>query len=218
MKGLIRNNFYSVGSTLKWTIAFCILVNVAVIIGAKKFTNSDVFLTILILGQIGAFTGLTGTALEKDNASKWSKYERTLPVKISDITMARYISFLIFSVIGILLATFTVVLLSVISAQPMNMERVGYGYSFGIIFSLLVPAFLYPLVLKFGSDKVNLMLLISVVLAIFLFNGASVILTPYFINLNNANMIYRIVFMVISVLMFIASYFISLAIYRKKEF
>lgn len=218
MKGLIRNNFYSVGSTLKWTIAFCILVNIAVIIGAENFTNSDVFLTILILGQIGAFTGLTGTALEKDNASNWSKYERTLPVKISAITMARYISFLIFSVIGILFATLTVVLLSVISAQPMNMERVSYGYSFGIVFSLLVPAFLYPLVLKFGTDKVNLMLPISVALALFLFNGGSVILTPYLINLNNANMIYRIGFMLISVLMFIASYFISLAIYRIKEF
>lgn len=218
MKGLIRNNFYSVGSALKWTMAFCIIVNVAVIIGAERFTNSDVFLTMLILGQIGAFTSLSGTALEKDNTSNWSKYERTLPVKMSDITTARYISFLIFSVIGILLATLTVVLISAISAQPMNLERIGYGYSFGIAFSLLVPAFLYPLVLKFGADKVNIILLISVAIAICLFNGGSAILTPYLINLNNANMIYRIACIVISVLMFISSYFISLAIYKRKEF
>lgn len=218
MKGLIRNNFYSVGSALKWTIAFCIIVNVAVIIGADILTNSKDFLTILILGQIGAFTSLTGTALEKDNTSNWSKYERTLPVKMNDITMARYISFLIFSVIGILLATLTVVLLSVISTQPINLERVGYGYSFGIVFSLLVPAFLYPLVLKFGADKVNLMLIISVATTLFLFNGGSAILTPYLINLNNANIIYRIAFIVISLLMFIVSYFISIAIYKRKEF
>lgn len=218
MKGLIRNNFYSVGSALKWTIAFCIVINLAVIIGVERFTNSDAFLTILILGQIGAFTSLTGTALEKDNTSNWSKYERTLPVKISDITMARYISFLIFSVIGLLLATLTVVLFSVISANPMNLERIGYGYSFGIVFSLLVPAFLYPLVLKFGADKVNIMLIISVASTLFLFNGGSAILTPYLINLNNANMIYRIAFIAISVLMFIASYFISIAIYKRKEF
>ena len=218
MKGLIRNNFYSVCSALKWTIAFCIVVNIAIIIGAERFTNSEGLLTILILGEIGAFTSLTGTALEKDNASNWSKYERTLPVKMSDITMARYISFLIFSGIGILLATVTVVLFSAILTQPINLERVGYGYSFGIVFSLLVPAFLYPLVLKFGADKVNLMLIISVSITLFLFNGGSSILTPYLINLNNANMIYRIGFMVISVLMFIASYFISLAIYKRKEF
>ncbi|MEG0578035.1 MAG: ABC-2 transporter permease [Romboutsia sp.] len=218
MKGLIRNNFYSVGSALKWTIAFCIVVNFAVIIAAGRITINNTMLTMLIVGQTISFTGLAGIALEKDNASKWSKYERTLPVKIHDITMARYISFIIFSVIGILFATLTVVLLSVISAQPMNMERVGYGYSFGITYSLLVPALLYPLVLKFGADKVNTLLLTSMVITLFLFNGGSVILTPYFININNANMIYRIGWISISAIMFISSYFISISIYKRKEF
>ncbi|GAA0071073.1 hypothetical protein UT300003_25970 [Clostridium sardiniense] len=218
MKGLIRNNFYSVGSSLRWTIAFCIVVNVAVIIGAMRFPSNDGFLSILMIGQIGAFVGLTGTALQKDNTSNWSKYEKTLPVKIRNVVMARYISFLIFSVIGILLATLTVVLFSVISAQPTNLEGVGYGYSFGIIFALLVPAFLYPLVLKFGADKSEIMLCISVAITLCLFNAGSAILTPYLIKLNNANMIYRIICIVISVVIFISSYFISLAIYKRKEF
>ena len=218
MNGLIRNNFYSVGSSLKWTIAFCIAVNFAVMIGAGSITISDTILKILIVGQIMSFPGLTATALEKDNTSNWSKYERTLPVKIRDITKARYISFITFSVIGILFATLTVVLLSVISAQPMNLEEVGYGYSFGITYSLLVPALLYPLVLKFGGDKVNTLLLTSTVIILFLFNGGSVFLTPYLINLNNANMIYRIGWIVISAIMFISSYFISISIYKRKEF
>ncbi|MBO3445844.1 ABC-2 transporter permease [Clostridium sp. CCUG 7971] len=218
MKGLIRNNFYSVGSALKWNIAFCIVVNFAVIIGAEKITNNDTILTILIVGQIINFTGLAGTALQKDNTSNWSKYERTLPVKIRYITMARYISFIIFSIIGVLFTTLTVVLLSVISAQPMNLEKVGYGYSFGVTYSLLVPALLYPLVLKFGADKVNTLLLTSTGIMLFLFNGGSVILTPYLINLNNANMIYRVGWIVISAIMLIFSYFISLSIYKRKEF
>ncbi|CEP80525.1 ABC-2 transporter permease [Paraclostridium sordellii] len=218
MKGLIRNNFYSVRSALKWTIAFCIVVNFAVIIGAGKITINNTILTILIVGQIINFTGLAGTALEKDNTSKWSKYERTLPVKIRDITRARYMSFIIFSAIGISFATLTVVLLSVFSAQPMNMERVGYGYSFGITYSLLVPALLYPLVLKFGADKVNTILLTSTLITVFLFNSSSAILKPYFININNANMIYRIGWITISAIMFMSSYFISISIYKRKEF
>lgn len=218
MKGLIRNNFYSVGSALKWTIAFCMVINVVVIMGAARFPSNDVFLPILILGQIGAFVGLTGTALQKDNTSKWSKYERTLPLKICNVVMARYISFLIFSIIGILLATITVLLFSLISAQPLNLERVGYGYSFGITFALLVPALLYPLVLKFGADKSEIMLIISVVITMGLFVGGSAILTPYLKHLNNVNMIYRIACIVMSVAMFICSYFISLALYKRKEF
>ncbi|MDO5795007.1 MAG: hypothetical protein Q4Q00_12585, partial [Turicibacter sp.] len=73
MKGLIRNNFYSVESTLKWTIAFCIVVNILVVIGMIRFENIDDFLPILMFGQIGAFVGLTATALKKDHTSKWSK-------------------------------------------------------------------------------------------------------------------------------------------------
>lgn len=217
MKGLIRNNFYSVESTLKWTIAFCIVVNILVVIGMIRFENIDDFLPILMFGQIGAFVGLTATALKKDHTSKWSKYERTLPVKTSDVVMARYISFLIFSVIGILLASITVLLFSIFSDQLVNFERIGYGYTFGTVFALLVPALNYPLVLKFGADKSEIILMIAVLIVVFLFNGGSVILTPYLNNLNNANVIYRIGCIVISVGVYISSYFISTYIHKRKE-
>lgn len=217
MKGLIRNNFYSVESTLKWTMAFCIVINILVIIGMIRFENIDGFLPFLMLGEIGAFVGLTGTALQKDNTSKWSKYERTLPVKTRDVVMARYISFLIFAVIGIVLASITFLLFSIFSDQPVNFERVGYGYTFGIVFALLVPAFNYPLVLKFGADKSEIILLISVLIVTFLFNGGSTILTPYLSNLEHANLIYRIGFIVISIGVYFASYFISTYLHKRKE-
>lgn len=217
MKGLIRNNFYSVGSTLKWTIAFCILVNIAVVIGTVRYPNSKGILPISMLGQIGAFVGLTGTALQKDNTSKWSKYERTLPVKICDVVKARYISFFLFSIIGILLATITVLLSFAISVQSVDLERVGYGYGFGITFALLVPAFLYPLVLKWGADKSEMMLLVSIFITLALFVGGSVILAPYLSRLSNSDMAYRTATIVISIVIFIISYFISLAIYKRKE-
>lgn len=217
MKGLIRNNLYSVGSTLKFTIAFCIFVNIAIMIGIMKFPNIEGLLPILMLGQIGAFAGMTATALQKDNTSKWSKYERTLPVKISEVIMARYISFLIFSVIGILLASITVLLFSVIPAQPVSLEKVSFGYSFGIVFSLLVPAFLYPLVLKFGADKSEIMLMISVLLILCLYIGGSSILAPCLKNLDHANLIYRVAWLVISVVVFILSYFIAIVIYKQEK-
>lgn len=218
MKGLIRNNLYSVSSALKWTLAFCVLINIVILIFGKNFSNIEEFLPILIIGQVGAFVGLTGTVLQKDNSSKWNKYEKILPIKIRKIIMARYISFLLFSIIGILIATLTVIVVSVNSVKPMDLERIGYGYSFGIAFSLLVPSILYPLVLKFGSDKSETMLLISIIVTLFLFNGGSVILTPYLINLKNINIIYRITCIFISMLIFLSSYFISIYIYKRKEF
>lgn len=217
MKGLIRNNFYSVSSTLKWTIVLCLVLNIAVIIGAWKYPSSGSLLPILMLGQIGAFVGLTGTALQKDNASKWNIYERILPVRICDVVKARYISFLIFSMIGVLLASITVFIFFTISASSVNLERVGYGYSFGITFALLVPSLLYPLVLKFGSDKSEVMLLASILITMVLFVGGSVLLAPFIGGSNSADSVYRTISLGISVVFFLSSYFLSLMIYKRKE-
>ncbi|MEG2338868.1 MAG: ABC-2 transporter permease, partial [Clostridium sp.] len=162
MKGLIINNFYSVGSTLKWTIGISVFINIAVMVGAVVYPTMIDILPALMLAQIGAFVGLIGTALQKDSTSKWSKFERTLPVRVCDIIKARYISFLIFSAIGVGLATITVVVMSIVSMESMNFERVGYGYGFGITFALLVPAIMYPLILRFGADKSEILLMVSV--------------------------------------------------------
>ncbi|MDO5294531.1 MAG: ABC-2 transporter permease [bacterium] len=218
MKGLIRNNFYSVGSTLTWTVAFCIFMSIAAVLGAVKLPSIGEALPILMLAQIGVFTGMTATALQKDNTSKWSKFERTLPIKISDVIKARYISFLMFSMIGILLASVAVMLFAVVLGQPLNAEKVEFGYCFGIVFALLVPSFLYPLVLKFGADKSELMLMIAVLITIVLFLGGGAILTPFLKNSNHADVIYRMICIIISVVVFISSYFVSMGIYKRKEF
>lgn len=217
MKGLIRNNFYSVISSLKWTIALCIVLNIVVVMMAFYEPSSGSLLPILMLGQIGAFVGLTASALQKDNASKWSKYERILPLKISDVVKARYISFFLFSMIGVFLASLTLVCFFTIAPQFVNMERVGYGYSFGFTFALLVPALIYPLVLKFGEDKSEVMLLVSIFITLALFVGGSVILAPFIGGLNSADFIYRTISMVVSVVTFLTSYFISLTMYKRKE-
>ncbi|MEF9935600.1 MAG: ABC-2 transporter permease [Clostridium sp.] len=217
MKGLIINNFYSVGSTLKWTIGISIIINIAVMIGAVVYPTIIDILPVLMLAQIGAFVGLIGTALQKDSTSKWSKFERTLPVRVCDIIKARYISFLIFSAIGVGLATITVVVMSIASMESMNFERVGYGYGFGITFALLVPAIMYPLILRFGADKSEILLMVSVLVVTCLFFAGSALIGPYLENLQSSDIIYRLGWITISVACFIGSYFISLSIYKRKQ-
>ncbi|MEF9952306.1 MAG: ABC-2 transporter permease [Clostridium sp.] len=217
MRGLVRNNFYSVGSTLKWTIVFCAVVNIFVAIGGIVYPDLIELLPMLMVGQVGAFVGLVGTALQKDNASKWSKYEKTLPVKACEIVRARYISFIMFSAIGIIFGSISVFILAVVGEAPLNLERLGFGYSFGITFALLVPSLIYPLILKFGPDKSEMLTLVSVLATVALFTGGSGLLSPYLKDLNNANTIYRVSCIAISIIVFIASYCISLAIYKRRE-
>ena len=54
------------------------VINVAVIMGAARFPSNDVFLPILILGQIGAFVGLTGTALQKEGVAVFDRITKEL--------------------------------------------------------------------------------------------------------------------------------------------
>ena len=214
MKGLIRNNFYSVGNTLYSTIALCLAANVIAIFFIAKNHN---IAQMLMTAQVGAFVGLTGTALQKDNSSKWNKFEKTLPVTSKDVVTARYVSFLIFAFIGMVLATFTLLVSFVVSPSSVNLERIGYSYSFGITFALLVPSLIYPLVLKFGSDKSETLLLICCLVVVGMFIGGSALFAPILKNSIYANTIFRLGSITFSVIMFVVSYLVSLKIYKAKE-
>ena len=88
MKGLIRNNFYSMGGGMK--IAFLMS---AVLMFIPLFTKDYKILTIVIAIQIFCFISNTGAALRADEVSKWNKFELTLPVKASTVVAAKYLSF-----------------------------------------------------------------------------------------------------------------------------
>lgn len=216
MKGLIRNNFYNVEGSLKVTMLIGFIAMVAVAVVGIYVPNSNALIASIISGMLGAFGALAGTVIQKDGTSKWNKFELTMPISRNDVIKARYISFVLYILIGIFMAILSVLLFYAVTGT-VNLERVGYGFIFGIAFAMSIPTFLTPLVLIFGTDKNETLLMVSVAISLGLFFGSSAILTPFFSHFSNPNLVFRLGYLIFAVLLFAVSYLFSIFLYKRKE-
>lgn len=214
MKGLLRNNFYSMGANLQLAFAMALaFVFVPLVIGKESIV------TIILAMQAFVFIANTGTALNMDMTSKWSNFEITLPVRRKDIIKARYISFMLLILCGIFMSALTS-FLTVFVFGTLSIDTVIFGFAFGVSLSLVTSSFMYPIMLKIGTDKNELIVFISAGIAAALFHTALKIMTPFVPDnfIIDENSLIGIIFTLLSLGLFIVSYFVSLAIYKKKEF
>lgn len=216
MRGLIRNNFYTVEGSLKAIILVGFIAMILSSIADIYFPDNAILSVNVISGMLGAFGGLSATAIQKDGASKWNKFELTMPISRKDVIKARYISFVLYILIGAFMAILSVLLFHAVIGN-VNLERVGYGFVFGIAFAMSIPTFMTPLVLIFGSDKNEMFLMLSIAVSLGLFFVSSAILTPFLRNFSNANLVFRLGYFIFSILLFMASYLLSVFVYKKKE-
>ena len=127
MKGLIRNNFYSMESNVK--ISFIIALFLSVV---AFFVQHSAFIQMIIAMQVFIFIVNVGTSLHADVVSKWNRFELTLPVKHNDIIKAKYISFAMLFLLGVVMGSITAISVCVTSGLS-NMPSVLYGYEFGLL-------------------------------------------------------------------------------------
>ncbi|RGR66134.1 ABC-2 transporter permease [Roseburia inulinivorans] len=217
MKGLIRNNFYSMEDSLKLTSAINIMMAIGVsVLGIfNSFARS--WIAIVILLQMGSYAVQVASTLQKDVSSQWNKFEITMPVRRKDVVKAKYICFILNGVLGIAAALLTVIISQLLQID-INVEKVFLGITFGIVITFALPALMYPLLLIFGVDKTEMVLSISVILISILFVGSSVIFNYIMPDLSvYSNLVFRCSIIVISIILFIISYMFSVISYKKKN-
>lgn len=212
MKGLIRNNFYSMESNMK--MAFVIAVLLAL---TPLLVKNPVFLPMIIAIQIFVFVANTGTSLHADETAKWNKYEITLPIKRSTVIGAKYVTFAILIFCGLLMSVITFAFAGV-SELVLNMNTIIWGYEYGVILAMTTTALMYPMMLKFGTEKSELIMLVSVGMVVGMMLFVAMILSGVTNGMNMRHPLVGAVSVVVSVLLFIGSYFVSLWIQSKKEF
>lgn len=214
MKGLVLNNFYSMEGNIK--ISFFISMFLAFF---SIVLNNPKLISMVIALQIFIVMTNVGTSLHVDESSKWNKMEITLPVKRKSIVTAKYISFIILIFIGLLFTLLTLLIQRFIGAK-INSYILLEGYSYGLSLSISTVALLYPIILKFGANKNETMLMVAVGIAIairFLVWGIlNLLIGNFTLNFNGVEVgVYTVVF---SILLFIASYIISIYIHKIKSF
>lgn len=216
MKGLIRNNFYTVEGSLRVTLILSFVATIMLAIMGRLTAGSGSLLSLVIGGNLGGFGALAATAIQKDAASKWNKFELTMPISRKDVVTARYLSCILYVLIGVVMALLNVLVFYLVTGT-VNPERVSYGFAFGLGFALSIPIFMIPLVLIFGTDKSESLMAVSIVVGLALFVGSSAIMTPFLKDTANSDFLFRASYVVFSIVLFVVSYVISCCIYKKKE-
>ncbi len=212
MFGLIRNNFYAVGSSLKWMVGSYLVIIVLSIISNMVFPAQRGLLLGAMGGIFGGICGLS-SAISKDVKCKWNTYEIILPIRRSDVIKARYITILMYALISMFCVTTIVGVWNLLGSEIVA-EEIGNIYTFGFMLMLVVPTSTFLLALKFGFDKNELFLMFTL--------GFSIVL--YFSTfISGGKMQYdktalNIGVCIISILVFVAAYCISIYVNNRKEF
>lgn len=192
MKGLIRNNFYAMEGNMG--ISFIVAAFLAIM---PVFLKNSSFIPIILAIQIFIFVVNTGTSLHADTTAKWNKYERILPgVAMSLLTL------FCAAAAGIIL----------------NLADLAAGYGYGLTLSGISIGIMYPVMLKTGTDKNELILIFSAFGSVGIRLGTAFVLSPWTEGMNLQHPLVNILSALAALVIFAGSYFASLGIYRHKEF
>lgn len=222
MKGLILKDINYLKK--EWIIS---LVVVAV------FSLINIFIGLGISGTQFVFSFvmavLVNASFTKDELNNWNEYALTMPISRKDIVKGKYIFAIISFFIAVLLGTLIGSLTNIMGFYEMTREHIqisqlGFSYLFlGFIGALTIYTIIVfvniPIAFKEGSAK-GKQLTYSVYFAVFIVYA--IIKKRVDFNLINIlmekPMTVAIIFLVISLIVVIGTYPLSIKYFNKKEF
>lgn len=208
MKGLLRNNYYNARGVLLGCLSSMVVCFVSVFI---IYVYNPDFLhsyPIIFMALMGAFSSINITLMQNDGVSKWCNFELTTPIDKKDVIKSKYLFFIAMAIIAIVSMAINTISVDLLLGLD-TLERAGYILMFTVAFFTLVPAITYPLVIKFGNDKVQTFYLIGVGVTMLLVMGSPLLFT----NIMISNLVFRTSIITICIISFILSYFLTINLY-----
>lgn len=212
MNGLIRNNFYAMESNLKMSFILA-----AALVFSPLIIHNPAVYPMIIAVQVFLFVVNTGTALHADEVAKWNKFELTLPIKRNTIIGAKYITFAVLILCGLLTGFCTAICIS-LSGQTWDVLSILWGYEYGLGLSIVSVSLMYPIILKIGTEKNEMVLLLSAFAAVGLMCLIAAVLSPVTGEMNLQHPLVGMASISTALLMFPISFIISVNVHRNKEF
>lgn len=149
MRGLLLNNLYSLQYNIRLSLGISLFLALISFAGVEHSA-----LNAIIAAQIMVFVVTIGASLQADEASKWNRFEITLPVRRRTVIHAKYLSFLLLILMGTAASLVTMAIIYVKGADISGWS-LSAGYTFGLSLSLSLLAIYYPVILKFGIEKAS---------------------------------------------------------------
>jgi hypothetical protein len=219
MSGLLKNSFYGALGSAKILLVFFLAAGVALLISG----NAAI---LMLYGFITAtaFSFVAVSGIRREAATKWNKYELTAPVRRKDIVECRYINHIIWIGAGILLSGIFIGLTVFFHGNTYFYYEVRDPLTLFCVnaaTALFMGALFYPAVYFFGTDRSEIIIIISVLGAIGLTLGTMWAINAGhdFSSLSDPEyFLCMAIYMAVAIASFFLSYFLTNFIYRKKEY
>ena len=164
-----------------------------------------------------AFTVVSLSTFSLDDAAKWDTYVLTAPGTKRRVVLAKYCSTFLMTIMGAALSVIIALVALLIRHETWSSE-ITFSFLASIGITLCLNAFLLPLVYRFGTDRARifLMLLIFIPIGVVVLLKTSFPTLPFF---NENALLYVLLSLpLVGIFLSALSYFISRAIYARKEF
>ena len=212
MLGLIKKDLYYLGTS--WKVLFLSVL----IIG--WFSTSKGFGAILII-VLPTFFGLSILGcIQQDAQKKWYDYYKILPILPNKIGASRYISFLSFIGIGLLISTvygYGVQIFLGVESLGKNFTMLQ-GIEMGIAVALGFASFFIPVTYYNKGEKMEVSMIVSGFISFGLVYISTKILQLLGIHLMDYSHLFIQILFVVAVITFTISWMISNFIYNKKRY
>ena len=211
LRGLCRYHFYTAQDNFILYLCLSVIALLAVTI----FDQYRSAITMIIVFLISTLPLSVLGCSQKDEMSSWNRKEASLPADRAVIVKAHYISYSIATLVACTISGLYM-LLHFLLFKEVKLVSVQFGFVFvGLGFAFLSGGVTYPLIFKYNKAHEALALtgLITSVLLYVLFASKVKEFLPN-LKLKEANMLFAGVMFIV----FLVSYFVSVRIYRSREF
>lgn len=214
MKGLLKNNVYTVWANIKVFSVFILILGIFVI----AVCDQPLQISYVMVGIVG-FSVSAIVGVKNEFASRWGKYKLTLPVKRTDIVRSLFLNQIIWLLVGTLFTGMVTGLSWLLHGCPFDQPIDALTLAvLGVSISLFMGAMFFPLFYLGGAERSDVFVVITLLCAF----GIDLVITTVINELLDPG-ITTILFgafalMACSSLAFVLSYLLSVYIFGKKEY
>ena len=157
MKGLILKDFLLIKGNARTILIFLLVFGLIALEGNDFLYFVPAFINMMMFM----------TTFSYDEYNKWDAYAISLPIKKKELVLSKYVGSILLLAVA-LLGTFLIAFLVGLVNQDFDIQKtlsllLGCGESI-----LLLQAFMYPLLIKFGVEKGRIGLFVGIFLGSFL--------------------------------------------------
>ena len=214
MKGLLKNNFFSVLANAKVFSIFMLISGAFV----TAVVSQSLLIGYVMIGIVGF--SLNAAAVAKNEfISKWGKYKLTLPVKRADIIKSLFLNHIFWLLIGTAFAGTVTGLSWLLHGCPFDIPVDSLSmFVLGISTSLFAGAIFFPLFYLGGVERNEVFLVIALVCSF----GIDLVIITVINDLAEPGSTSLLTGLAVlsasSLLAFALSYPLTLFIFRRKEY